>query len=120
MEEGRFRLFHPLPHPASPKSYRRPNGAGKVEAVRSYIWRENPLLSPGYRWPWISQIAARDKVHKMLSVVPGSQHTPNKRKLLLLFFLTEPHIFRIKELRLEEFMGMTLITKISNPGRDGG
>ena len=42
-----------------------------------------------------------------------------ERKSFLLFFPTEPHIFHIKKLRLEEFMGTTLITKISNPGRDG-
>ena len=57
----------------------------------------NPLLSPVYRWPWITQIVTRDKVCKMLSVVPGSQHTPNKKEIVLIIFSGRTTHFPYKE-----------------------
>lgn len=57
----------------------------------------NPLLSPVYGGPWISQIVTRDKVCKMLTVVPGSQHTPNGKEIIPIIFSDRTTHFPYKE-----------------------
>lgn len=61
-------------------------------------------------WPRMTETVTRDKADKE----PGSWATPNKQKSeLLLLVPSEPYASRIKKLRLEAFMEMTLIPESS-------